>query len=83
MPKTYAPPAISLLASNAPPAMARYQFPIHAMIVMAYVDVLRFEHRAPPWLRVVGTAIILGLSAASLRLQLDLAAMFARSLRVL
>ena len=64
-------------------AMARYQFPIHAMIVMAYVDVLRFEHRAPPWLRVVGTAIILGLSAASLRLQLDLAAMFARSLRVL
>ena len=25
MPKTYEPPAISLLASRAPPAMARYQ----------------------------------------------------------
>ena len=64
-------------------AMARYQFPIHAMIVMAYVDVLRSERRAPLWLRVVGAALILGLSAASLRLQFDLAAMFARSLRVL
>src|SRR5687767_1082313 len=26
MPNTYAPPAISLLASSAPPAIARYQF---------------------------------------------------------
>ena len=64
-------------------AMARYQFPIHAMIVMAYADVLRFERGAPLWLCVIGSAVLLGVSAASLRLQVDLAGMFALGLRVL
>lgn len=65
------------------PAMARYQFPIHAMIVMAYADVLRSAHGAPLWLRGIGAALLVALALASLRLQWDLASMFARGLRVL
>jgi hypothetical protein len=63
-------------------AMARYQFPIHAMLVIGFVDVLRFRRDAPLWLRVASIAAVLGLSVLSLRVQLDLAAMFARRLPV-
>ena len=63
-------------------AMARYQFPIHAMLVIGFVDVLRSQSDAPLWLRIVGTTVMLGLAVLSLRLQLDLAAMFARHLPV-
>ena len=65
------------------PAMARYQFPIHAMLVMAYADVLRSASGAPPWLRGASAALLVALALASLRLQWDLASMFAHARRVL
>ncbi len=65
------------------PAMARYQFPIHAMIVIAYADVLRSARGAPPWVSGLSAALLVALALASLRLQWDLASMFAHGLRVL
>jgi hypothetical protein len=65
------------------PSMARYQFPIHAMIVMSYADVLRSGRGAPDWLIGMGAAVLVGLALGSLSLQWDLASMFARGLRIL
>ena len=59
--------------------MGRYQFPVHAMLVVAFTQAFGSGARWPSWARLAGAAALVGLACAGMMLQLSFTAMFARA----
>ena len=49
-------------------SMLRYELPVHALIVLAFLDYLRHYQSPPILLRILGTAVVVAVIAAGLSL---------------
>ena len=58
--------------------MGRYQFPVHAMLVVAFAQTLSSGERWSTWARLAGAATLVALVWAGMTLQLEFMSMFAR-----